>query len=50
MIEKKLESAKGVDYKIIYKRYVEGKSLKVVAEELNYNYSWLRNKVAMLGL
>jgi hypothetical protein len=48
MIEKKLESAKGVDYKIIYKRYVEGKSLKVVAEELNYNYSWLRNKVARL--
>lgn len=46
MIEKKLESAKGVDYKIIYKRYVEGKSLKVVAEELNYSYAWIRCRAA----
>jgi len=46
LIEKKLEDAEGIDYQIIYKKYVEGKSLKVVSDELNYSYAWIRAKVS----
>ena len=33
-IEKKLEDNSGIEYDIIYKKYVEGKSLKIIAEEV----------------
>jgi hypothetical protein len=46
LIENKLEEAEGIDYQIIYKKYVEGKSLKIIAEELNYSYAWIRAKVS----
>ena len=48
IIEDKLEKAEGIDYKIIYKRYVEGKTLKVVAKEIGYSYDWIKKKSAKI--
>ena len=47
IIENKLEKAEGIDYKIIYKKYVEGKTLKVVAKETGYSYDWIRKKATI---
>jgi hypothetical protein len=49
-IEKKLEDNSGIEYDIIYKKYVEGKSLKIIAEEVGYSYDWIRHKVNKLKL
>ncbi|WP_050613317.1 hypothetical protein [Bacillus testis] len=41
-IEGQLKKYKGLEYKVFYGRYIEGKSLKDIAEELNYNYDYIR--------
>lgn len=37
---------KGLDNRIVYKRYVECKSLIEIAEELSYSYSYIKSKHA----
>lgn len=41
-IESLLVQFKGHDYKIAYLRYVEGKSLKEISEEIHLNYDYVR--------
>ena len=41
-IEDRIGRMEGVEYKIAYKRAIEGKNLKKVAEELNYSYGYIR--------
>ena len=38
----RLKKLEGLEYKIEYKKNIEGKSLKEIAEELNYNYCYVR--------
>lgn len=45
---KLISTFKGLDNKILYKRYVEGKTLEVVANELSYSYSHVSKKHAEL--
>ena len=46
--KKLIGTFKGLENKILYGKYVEGKSLEVVAEELNYSYSHISKKHAEL--
>ena len=41
-LKERLMQFKGLEYKIYYMRYVECKTLKEIAEELNYNYGYVR--------
>ncbi|WP_130806505.1 hypothetical protein [Senegalia massiliensis] len=41
-MEEQLKELKGLKYKVAYKRDIEGKTLKAIAEELNYNYNYIR--------
>lgn len=43
-IEQKLSGLSGLAHTIGYMRYVEGKSLKMIADELGYSYGAIRNK------
>lgn len=38
----KLSQLEGLEYKIAYKRFVEGKPLNKIAEELGYSYDYMR--------
>mgnify|MGYP003835457825 CR=1 FL=1 len=42
-IEDQISKMTGIEYKILYKKFIEGKKLKKVAEELNYSYGYIRN-------
>lgn len=42
-IEYLVESLTGLEQKVKYMQMVEGKSLKVIAEELGYSYNWIRH-------
>lgn len=41
-IDSYLASLKGVEHKVAYKRYVEGKSLKEIAKELDYSRQYIK--------
>lgn len=48
-IEKRTEIIRTIDsvensvlYEILFKRYVEGKSLNIIADEIGYAYPWTR--------
>ncbi len=41
-IEDRINSLEGIEYKIAYKKVIEGKNLKKIAEELNYSYGYIR--------
>lgn len=41
-IETLLSKLEKLEYKVAYMRYVEGKSLKEISEELRYNYDYIR--------
>lgn len=43
-----INTFKGNDNQILKKKYVEGKSLEVIAEELNYSSGYIRQKHAEL--
>jgi hypothetical protein len=38
----------GLEYKISYKRYVEGKTLKETADELGYSYDYIREVMSRM--
>lgn len=42
----KLKGLEGLEYKIAYKRFIEGKTLNEIAEEINYSDSWVMKKSA----
>lgn len=37
-----------LEYKIVYKKYIEGKTLEKIAEEMNYSSSYIYNKHAQI--
>lgn len=41
-IKERLKKLDGLEYKIEYRKTVEGKTLKEIAEELNYNECYIR--------
>ncbi|KRL56658.1 hypothetical protein [Furfurilactobacillus rossiae] len=43
-----VQSFDGIDEKIMYKKYVDGETLEQIAEDLNYNISYIRQKHAEL--
>lgn len=45
-IEKRLGEFEGLEYRVAYKRDIEGKPLDVIADELGYSFLWIR-KVSM---
>ena len=49
-IEERLKKLEGIDYKVVYMRDIEGKSLVEIAENLGYSYQYIkevsaRNKI-----
>lgn len=44
--EKIMGKFEGLEYKVAYKRYVENKTLKEIADELGYSEAWIK-KVSM---
>ena len=47
-IRNQLSQYKGLEYKVYYMRYIEGKTLKDVAHELNFNYDYIREVASKL--
>jgi len=45
-IDETLQQLEGLHYKVAYMREVEKKSLQEIADELNYEYSYIR-KISM---
>ena len=45
-ILEKLKQLEGIEYQIAYKRFIEGKSLNKIAEELKYSDSYIMKKSA----
>lgn len=41
-IEKEIKELDGLDKKVVYMRDIEDKTLKDIANELNYGYDWIR--------
>jgi hypothetical protein len=41
-MEVRISNMDGIEYKIVYKRVIEGKSLKEIAEDLGYSYGYIR--------
>jgi len=46
---KKLEKLEGLEYKIAYKRFIEGKTINEIADELYISESWAKKKSAEVG-
>jgi hypothetical protein len=40
-IENSINQLKGLEQKVAFKRIIEGKPLKVIADELGYSYDWI---------
>ncbi|WP_440050332.1 hypothetical protein [Lysinibacillus sphaericus] len=40
------ESNNGLEYKILYRKHVEGKTLETIANELNYSTNYIKIKHA----
>ncbi|PEL15558.1 hypothetical protein COL52_01245 [Bacillus toyonensis] len=47
-LKKVIQSFKGLEHKIMYGKYVEGKTLEKLAEELNYSPRYVYNKHAQI--
>ncbi len=47
-IETLLSNFRGLEYRIAYLRYVEGKSLREVADELGYSYDYIRELMSKM--
>jgi hypothetical protein len=47
-IDEKIGQFKGLEYKIAYMRYCEGKSLKEIAQELGYHYDYIRQVMSKM--
>lgn len=45
-MKKLIKTFKGLDHKILYGKYVEGKTLEQIAEELNYSASYIYKRHA----
>lgn len=41
-IEERIKKLNGIDYKVVYMRDIEGKSLVEIAEELGYSYDYIK--------
>lgn len=41
-IEQRLGEFEGLEYRVAYKRDIQGKPLDVIADELGYSYTWIR--------
>lgn len=41
-MEKQLKNLVGLEYRVIYMRDIEGKSLRTIAKELKYSYQYIR--------
>ncbi len=41
-IEERIKKLKGIDYKVVYLRDIEGKSLIEIADELGYSYQYIK--------
>src|SRR5699024_9878235 len=39
---KKLDKLEGLEYRIAYKRFIEGKTLNEIADELGYSYDYMK--------
>ncbi|WP_132995806.1 hypothetical protein [Sporanaerobacter acetigenes] len=48
-ILEKLGQLEGLEYKIAYKRFIEGKTLNEIADELNISDSWAMKKSAKVS-
>ncbi len=46
---KKLDKLEGLEYKIAYKRFIEGKKINEIADELYISESWAKKKSAEVG-
>lgn len=46
LILEKLNKLEGLEYKIAYKKFIEGKQLNEIAEELGYSYQYTREVAA----
>ncbi|MCG1029297.1 hypothetical protein J5S49_13450 [Virgibacillus halodenitrificans] len=47
-LKKIISTFKGLDNKILFGKYVEGKTLEGIAEELNYSAQYIYNKHALI--
>lgn len=47
-LKKVIQSFKGLEYKIMYGKYVEGMTLERIAEELSYRTQYIYNKHAKI--
>lgn len=47
--EKILSQFEGVEYKVAYARFVEGKLLREIADELNYSYDYIRKMMSKIN-
>jgi len=45
-LEKLINTFKGIEHKIVFKRYIEGKALGTIANELNYSLGYIKKKHA----
>jgi hypothetical protein len=43
-MKEQIDEMKGMEYKISFMKRVEGKSLLVISEELNYSYGYIRQR------
>ncbi len=41
-IKERIKNLEGIDYKVVYMRDIEGKSLVDIAEELGYSYDYIK--------
>lgn len=47
-IKKLVSTFDGLEHKILIKKYIEGKTLEVAANELNYSYNYIKQRHAEL--
>lgn len=43
-LKKLINTFDGLEYKILYRKHIEGKTLEAIAIELNYSYNYIRIK------
>ena len=41
-MKEKIKKLEGIDYKVVYLRDIEGKSLVEIADELGYSYDYIK--------
>lgn len=47
-LKKLINTFSGLEYKILYRKHVEGKTLEVIANELNYSTNYIKMKHATI--